>query len=114
MQSALRYLPLLLDENCVELQDSSVKPGASFAPTWQPKNGEIRSALCKAGALPHAAPPQSLILEDGRDRVVVQVLRAPHIHGSGHHAPRNTQRRNDEPHHLADGCGHGGSLRERR
>lgn len=99
----------------MELQESSwVKPGASFAPTWQPKNGEIWPAFCKARALPHAAPPQSLILEDSRDRVVIQVLRAPHIHGSGHDAPRNTQRRNNERHHLADGRGHGGSPGQRR
>lgn len=95
-------------------QSSWVKPTAFFVPTWQPKNGEIRPALCKARALPHAAPPQSLILEDGRDRVVIQVLRAPHIHGSGHNAPRNAQRRNNEAHHLADGGGHGVSPSERR
>lgn len=101
---ALRYLLLLSDKNSAELQEDL---WSVFAPTWQPKDGEVRPALGEAGALPHAAPPQPLVLEHSRDRVVIQVLRAPCVHGRGHDAAPDAQQGHEEPHHLADGGGHG-------
>lgn len=107
-QSALRYLLLLSDGNCADHPGEPLgDTWCIFAPTWQPKDGEIRPTFREAGALPHAAPPQPLVLEHSRDRVVIQVLRALRVHGRGHDAPPNAQRRHEEPHHLAEGGGHG-------
>lgn len=76
-------------------------------PTWKAQDGEVGPALGEPWALPHAAPPEPLVLEHGGDGVVVQVLGAPHVHPRGGDAPRQAQEGQEEAHHLARGGGHG-------
>lgn len=59
------------------------------APTWQPQDGEVAPALGEAGAFSDTGAPQALVVEDGRHRVVVQILGAPLVHAGGCNDARN-------------------------
>lgn len=82
-------------------------PRACPVPTWKAQDGEEGPAFGEPRALPHTAPPEPFVLVHGRDRVVVQVLCAPHVHPRGRDAARQAQHGQEEAHHLACGGGHG-------
>lgn len=73
--------------------------------TGQPQDGEVRSTLCEAGALPEARPPQARVRVDGRHDVIVEVLRGPLVHPGRCHYSRHPDQTEHEAHHLTQsGC----------
>lgn len=73
--------------------------------TWQAQDGEIRSTLCEAGALPEARLPQARIRVDRGDDALVEVLRRPLVHPCCCHYSRQAHQTEHEAHHLTQsGC----------
>lgn len=73
--------------------------------TGQSQDGEVRSTVCEAGALPDARPPQAQVRVDGRHNVIVEVLRGPLVHPSRCHYSRHPDQTEHEAHHLTQsGC----------
>lgn len=73
--------------------------------TGQSQDGEVRSTLCEAGALPDARPPQTRVRVDGRHDAIAEVLRGPLVHPGRCHYSRHPDQTEHEAHHLTQsGC----------
>lgn len=74
--------------------------------TRQPQDGEVRSTVCEAGALPDARPPQARVRVDGRHNVTVEVFCGPLVHPGCCHYSRYPNQTEHKAHHLTQSGRH--------